>query len=144
MKSIIPALHVADIDASIRFYTDVLGFTVAFTVPGANGKLAHASLQRGDALLMFGGRDLVAPEDRAHLGKGVVLYTTVGDDEDVDALYEHAKAAGATIVQEPTDQYWGHRDWGIADPDGYRLTVSKEIRAVSRDEMREAMAVPAD
>jgi PhnB protein len=58
--------------------------------------------------------------------------------EDIDIYFQRVKNAGATVVQEPTDQFWGHRDWGITDPDGYLLFISKETQAVSADAMREA------
>jgi uncharacterized glyoxalase superfamily protein PhnB len=139
MKSLVPALAVADIDASVRFYTDVLGFDAGFALPGEDGKLVHASVQRGDSALMFGRIDTGNPHDRGQLGQGVVLYATVGDDEDIDAYFQRVKAAGAHVVQEPTDQFWGHRDWGIADPDGYQLYISKVTRSVSAEEMRDAV-----
>jgi uncharacterized glyoxalase superfamily protein PhnB len=146
MKSIIPSLAVADIDASVRFYAEVLGFDVMFTLPGDDGRLIHASVRRGDSDLMFGRLDPSNPYDQAPLGRGVVLYATVADDEDIDAYFQRVKAAGAHVVQEPTDQFWGHRDWAIADPDGYRLYISKVIRTVSADEMRDAAlaTAPAD
>jgi uncharacterized glyoxalase superfamily protein PhnB len=138
MKNIIPTLAVADIDASVRFYTEVLGFDVGFTLPGEDGKLIHGSVQRGDSYLMFGRVDPSNTHDQAPLGRGVVLYATVDDSEDIDAYFQRVKAAGATVVQEPTDQFWGHRDWGITDPDGYLLFISKVTQVVSADTMREA------
>jgi PhnB protein len=146
MKNIIPALAVADIDASVRFYAEVLGFDIAFTLPGDDGKLSHASVQRGDSSLMFGRIDPSNPHDQGPLGRGVVLYATVADSEDIDAYFQRVRDAGATVVQEPTDQFWGHRDWGITDPDGYLLFISKVTQAVSADAMREAALAgsPAD
>ena len=138
MKSIITTLAVADIDASVRFYTEVLGFDIAFTLPGEDGKLIHASVQRGDSYLMFGRIDPSKAHDQGPLGRGVVLYASVADDEDIDAYFQRVRNAGATVVQVPTDQFWGHRDWGITDPDGYLLFISKETQAVSPDAMREA------
>jgi len=146
MKNIIPTLAVADIDASVRFYTEVLGFDVGFTLPGEDGKLIHGSVRRGDSYLMFGRVDPTNPHDQAPLGRGVVLYATVDDSEDIDTYFQRVKAAGATVVQEPTDQFWGHRDWGITDPDGYLLFISKVTQVVSADAMREAALAgsPAD
>ena len=138
MKNIIPALAVADIETSVRFYTDVLGFDVGFTLPGEDGKLIHASVQRGDSYLMFGRIDPSNAHDQGPLGQGVVLYATVADNEDIDSYFENVRDAGAAIMQEPTDQFWGHRDWGITDPDGYHLFISKQTHAVSADAMREA------
>jgi uncharacterized glyoxalase superfamily protein PhnB len=146
MKSIIPALAVADIEASIRFYTEVLGFSTQMTLPGPDGSLVHASLGRGEVSVMFSRIDPAQTHDQAPLGRGVALYATVGDDEDVDALFAHARAAGTTVTQEPTDQFWGMRDFGIADPDGYVWLISKETAKRSEAEMREAMltGAPAD
>jgi PhnB protein len=146
MKSITPALAVVDIDASVRFYAEVLGFDVGFTLPGPDGKLMHASVRRGESDLMFGRLDPSNAHDQGPLGRGIVLYATVADNEDIDAYFQRVKDAGATVVQEPTDQFWGHRDWGITDPDGYVLFISKETRAASAEEMLEAALAgsPAD
>ena len=40
------------------------------------------------------------------------------------------------VVQEPTDQFWGHRDWGISDPDGYLIFISKVTRLLRRRDAR--------
>lgn len=146
MQSLIPALAARDIPTSLRFYNDILGFETTFTMPDADGNLMHASLKRGDVELMLGRLDQTGEHGTGELGKGVVLYTTVDDDEDVDALYDHARGQGATIVQEPTDQMWGHRDWTVADPDGYHIVVSKVIKNVTPEELREAAlaGAPAD
>ena len=138
MQSLIPALAVKDITASLRFYTEVLGFETQFTMPGADGDLIHGSVKRGDVELMFGRINPEDAHDQEPLGRGVALYTTVADDEDIDALFAHARAAGATVIQEPMDQFWGHRDWTVADPDGYRVVVSKVIKQVSEQDLREA------
>jgi len=146
MKSIIPTLAVADIDDSVRFYTEVLGFDLGFSLPGEDGKLIHASVQRGDSSLMFGRIDPSNAHDQGPLGRGVVLYAIVADNEDIDAYFQRVRDAGATVVQEPIDQFWGHRDWGVTDPDGYLLFISKVTQAVSVDAMREAALAgsPAD
>ena len=145
-SSITPTLAVADIDRSVRFYDDVLGFSTTFTLPGPDGTLGHASLDRGDASLMFGRLDPSNPHDEAPLGRGVTLYLTIGDDEDIDAAFAHAQASGSSVVQEPTDQFWGMRDWGITDPDGYVVMVSKVTGTPSEAEMRAGLlaGAPAD
>lgn len=145
MPNIIPALAVADIAASLRFYTETLGFQTVFTMPDESGTLVHASVSLGDSEVMFGRIDPNQPHDQPPLGRGVALYTTVADDVDIDALYARAKASGAPVLSEPTDQFWGHRDWGVTDPDGYVVIVSKVIRRLSEEEMRKAAfaAAPA-
>ncbi len=146
MNSISPSLAVADIDASVRFYVDVLDFEPGFSLPGEDGKPVHGAVMRGGNTIMFGRLSKDNAHDQGKLGQGVVLYTTVGDDEDIDAYFERAKKGGARVVQEPVDQFWGHRDWGVADPDGYFIFVSKVTREVPEEEMREAAMAgsPAD
>lgn len=140
MPNIIPALAVADIAASMRFYTETLGFTSGFTMADDEGTVVHGSVTLGDSEIMFGLLDPANAHDQGPLGKGFALYTTVADDQDIDALFAHAQRAGATITHEPTDQFWGHRDWGVTDPDGYVVIVSKVIAQPTEEQMREAMA----
>jgi uncharacterized glyoxalase superfamily protein PhnB len=135
MSKIMPILMVSDMQRSIDFYTGVLGFTLDFTMPGENGALLHASVSRGDAHLMFSPLFGETVEHRDLLGKGVTLYVSLDRDVDIDAIYFGAKAAGAKIAQEPTDQFWGDRDWGLTDPDGYSVFISKTVRDVSPEEM---------
>lgn len=140
MKAITPNLRVANVAASVDFYRRVLGFEQTLSMPGEDGELVHATIKRGEAHLMFG--PLASPWDTIDgedLGKGVVLYSLLEADEDVDALFAHARDAGASVFQEPTDQFWGSRDFGITDPDGYQIMVSKDVREVSPEEMQAAM-----
>jgi PhnB protein len=140
------ALAVADIARSVRFYSETLGFAEPYTMAGPDGKVMHGSVKLGDDMIMFGQIDSKNPHDHTPLGNGVALYTTVDDAKDIDALFAHAKNAGAPVQQEPTDQFWGHRDWAVADPDGYVVIVSKVIKQVTEQEMREAVGAgaPAD
>jgi PhnB protein len=146
MASIMPALAVADIARSVRFYNEVLGFESPYTMAGPDGEVMHGSVNLGDDMIMFGQIDPANPHNQGPLGKGVALYTTVDDTKDIDALFAHAKSAGAQVVQEPTDQFWGHRDWTVTDPDGYIVTVSKVIKQLTEQEMLEAVGAgaPAD
>ena len=140
MQSVIPTLTVPDIDASMTFYADVLGFEPTFTMPGPDGRTVHGSMKRGDVAIMFALPYADDAHDQPPYGNGVALYTTIADDEDVDALFRHAREKGAKILYEPTDQFWGHRDWGMADPQGYVMIVSKVVRNVSEEDMRRGAA----
>jgi catechol 2,3-dioxygenase-like lactoylglutathione lyase family enzyme len=44
MQSVIPTFTVPDIDASMKFYADVLGFEPTFTMPGPDGRTVHGSM----------------------------------------------------------------------------------------------------
>ena len=145
MKSVIPVLAAAEIETSMAFYLEVLGFETSFVMRDNDGRVTHASVHRGASEIMIGTQMDVPISQLGCLGAGVNLYMTVGDDEDIDAMFAHAKAKGASVLQEPKDQYWGHRDWGILDPDGYKLYVSKEVRtwAEVAPELESRELVPA-
>lgn len=116
-----PMLQVSDLAASGRWYQDALGFRHIFTMPGPDGEdgLIHLRWRKYADLLLVPERE--RPESPR--GLGVSLHFPLQEGT-VDDLVERARAAGATIVQEPTDQPWNVRDATIADPDGYRLIFS--------------------
>ncbi len=140
LTTFVPSLTVSNMERSIRFYEDALGFVVTFAMPGPDGAPVHAGLENGTASLMLGVpmTESAPLADRSSPGQGVNLYVGVAASDDIDALFERAKRAGATVVQEPTDEFWGDRDWSVADPDGYVITVGKQMRIMSPDEMIEA------
>lgn len=145
MHGFIPAVTVLEMDRSVRFYESALGFTSTFVIPGPDGQPVFTSLSHGDATVMLSlpGAENPAPVVPGTLGTGVNLYLTVTGDDDIDALFERAWNAGARVISEPTDQFWGDRDWTVADPDGYRITVSKQTRVLSPEEMLAAAAARA-
>jgi uncharacterized glyoxalase superfamily protein PhnB len=71
-----------------------------------------------------GFRALLRPchADSPKRGVSSMLYVYV---EDVDAHYQHAAAAGATIVTEIQDQPWGDRLYQVADPEGHQWTFAQ-------------------
>ena len=102
----------------IDWLTEAFGFTVHARYADANGLIQHAQLAFGSSMIMLGtvrddeyGRMVGGPGENG--GKSV--YIAVGD---TDAAYERAKAAGAKILEEPTDRDYGSRDFICADPEG--------------------------
>jgi len=60
---------------------------------------------------------------------------------DLDAHCERARAAGATIVAEPEDQFYGDRTYRAVDPEGHVWTFSQHVRDVTRGEAAEALGL---
>ena len=56
----------------------------------------------------------------------------------IDAHCAHAKAAGAEILQEPEDQFYGDRSYRARDPEGHVWTFSQTVRHVTREEAEQA------
>jgi uncharacterized glyoxalase superfamily protein PhnB len=119
-----PSFTVADIDKSLAWYRDVLGFTAGDRWE-MDGVLRGVELSAGDVLFMIGQDDWQKGRDRIK-GVGVRLYCET--DQDIDKIAARIKSAGGTLAQEPTDQSWGYREFSIDDPDGYKLTVGKALK----------------
>jgi uncharacterized glyoxalase superfamily protein PhnB len=127
LRSTAPGFTVDDIEKSLAWYRDVLGFTVKERWE-QDGKLLGVEVLAGDVLFMLGQDDWKKGRDRAK-GEGVRMYCTT--DEDVDQLAARIKANGGTLSQEPRDQDWGMRDFAIEDPDGYKITIGRDVKPPS-------------
>jgi uncharacterized glyoxalase superfamily protein PhnB len=109
-------LFVADIKASCDFYTDKLGFTVAFVYgdPPFYGQVAcdHARLN-----LRVVGEPVFAGDirDREHL---LSASLTVATSEEIKQLFASYQAAGVRFHQTLKKEPWGARTFTIVDPDG--------------------------
>ena len=69
-------------------------------------------------------------------GTPVTIHMTVTD---VDAKFKRAVDAGATVLAELTDQFWGDRYGVIVDPFGHHWSMGQPIREVSFEEIQAAM-----
>jgi uncharacterized glyoxalase superfamily protein PhnB len=80
------------------------------------GVVNHAEVRLGDDVVMLGtpGADYRSPKTAGHSTAAVHVYV-----DDVDAHFEHAKAAGAEIVMEPTNQQYGDRRYDAKDLEGH-------------------------
>ncbi len=119
-----PSFTVNDIEKSLAWYRDVLGFTVGDRWE-MDGVLRGVELSAGDVLFMIGQDDWQKGRDRVK-GVGVRLYCET--DQDIDKIAARIKAAGGTLAQEPADQSWGYRELSVDDPDGFKLTIGKALK----------------
>jgi catechol 2,3-dioxygenase-like lactoylglutathione lyase family enzyme len=135
---LVPELDVGDLDASLRFYVGVIGFTVVFQRP--RERFAYLALERAELMLQDangpGRRFRAAPLERP-FGRGINLQVAV---RNVDELYQRVLAADFEPVV-PIEERWydvdvitpsgrwtmrgptraGNRQFVIADSDGYLL-----------------------
>ena len=114
-----PSFTVNDLEKSLAWYQDVLGF-VAEERWEHEGKLMGVSLRAGSVTFMIGQDDWKKGRDRKK-GQGFRLYCTT--TQDVDVLADGIKARGGKLDQEPRDQPWGSRDFSLTDPDGFKITI---------------------
>jgi PhnB protein len=130
-----PYLYYEDSAAAIDFITRAFGFTERFRFDGPDGKIAHAELDFQGEVVMLGS----PPESRSPKSLGAKTGSLYVYVDDVDAHCAHAKEAGATIVREPEDQFYGDRMYGAEDPEGHEWYFGQRVRDVSEEEMTAAM-----
>jgi PhnB protein len=123
-QTITPYLLYEDAEAAIEFITHAFGFREVHRTIGAAGGL-HAELEvaPGGELIYLGQppRDFRNPVE---VGRTSLVHIMV---DDVDAHYERARAAGASIVEEPNDLPFGQRRYGCRDPQGHEWYFAQEI-----------------
>ena len=124
LRAVSPSLTVHDLQASVAWYRDVLGFTVAEEYQ-MDGKVMGVRLVAGSATFLLGQDDFAKGRDRQK-GAGFRLYCETA--QDIDQLAAAIKARGGKLTQEPTDQPWGSRDFAVADPDGFILSIMTEMK----------------
>jgi uncharacterized glyoxalase superfamily protein PhnB len=114
------SLTVADLQRSVGWYCDVLGFDVDRKYE-RDGVLQAVSLQAGGVRLLLTQDDGAKGADRVK-GAGFSMQITTG--QDIDELATRIRAAGGAFITEPTDTPWGVRIFRLRDPDGFLFTIS--------------------
>jgi len=115
---VIPVIACSDIAAEHDFLVRALGFASAGLDRTPDGTLVHGEVRAGDRRIWLHltseSARLDTPAKLGGAGGGMVVHV-----QDVDAHFAAARAAGATILSEPTDQPYGQREYGVRDPDGH-------------------------
>ncbi len=121
-RAISVSLTAKNFEKSLKWYTDVLGFTLDRKYE-RDGKVVGAAIKAGDVTISLNQDDGKKGTDRI-VGQGFsMMFTTTQSVDDVAA---RVKAAGGTLDMEPADMPWGARIFTLTDPDGYKLVVTSE------------------
>ncbi|HEX8152218.1 MAG TPA: VOC family protein [Thermoanaerobaculia bacterium] len=108
-EHVTPILRVADFDASVAYYVDILGFKLEWSVD------KFGCVRRGEVTLML------CEGSQGHAGTWV--YVSVSD---ADALYDELRGRGAKIRHAPANFPWGSRELHVFDVDGHVLRFGSE------------------
>lgn len=135
VHELFPYLRVKDAPAAIRFYTEVFGAKEKFRLVEPSGRVGHAELDLGGAVLMLSDEfpefGLHAPQNPERPPLSLHLHV-----DDADALIAKSVAAGATLVREASDAFYGERSGIIRCPFGHEWMIGHEIEAVDPTEMQ--------
>ena len=134
MPRVTPYLLYEDVAASLDWLTRAFGFQERMRLPGPDGKITHAEMELADGVIMLGcpGPDYQNPKRVGHVTQNLYVYVDV---DDVDKHFEHAREAGATILNEPEDQFYGDRRYGVEDREGHHWFFAQHVRDVAPEDM---------
>ena len=114
------SLTVKDLDASLAWYRDIVGFAIDRRHE-RDGRLLAVSLRAGQVRLLITQDDGSRGLDRAK-GEGFSLQLTT--PQDLDTLATRIQSRGGKLESSPITMPWGVRIFRIRDPDGFRFTIS--------------------
>jgi lactoylglutathione lyase len=119
------SLTVNDLQASLHWYVDVVGFKEDRRIE-RDGKLRGVALSAGGARVTINQDDGAKGKNRP---KGVAFSLYISTTQDVDELARAIKQRGGTLGTEPADMPWGARIFRLQDPDGVAWVISKPSSA---------------
>ncbi|MEJ8646226.1 VOC family protein [Streptomyces sp. MS1.HAVA.3] len=145
--AVIPHIMVDNAAAAIAFYQRAFGAREEFRLDAPGGGVLHAEISIGRSALMLGDAGVDEAEAGAFAspaalgGTSVTLHVFVPD---VDSLAKRAEAAGAEILQPPTDMFHGDRTVILKDPSGHMWVFLTHMENVSNEELRRRLAAFAE
>jgi uncharacterized glyoxalase superfamily protein PhnB len=132
------ALFYKDAFAALDWLEKAFGFERTMVITDKDGKLGHSEMRFGDGYIMIGGEWIDYVASPASIGGKNTQSIHVHLASGLDDHCERARAAGATILQEPADQFYGDRTYRARDPEGHVWTFGQTVRYVGREEAEKA------
>ena len=120
LRSIAPSFTVNDVERSVAWYRDGLGFFVSERWEEGS-RLQGVMLKAGTCHVVLSQDDFSKGRDRP---KGVGFRIWCDTTQDVDAIAERLRTFGGTIVEEPGDR-WDTYSFTAEDPDGFKITIAQ-------------------
>ncbi|MEM5421828.1 VOC family protein [Paraburkholderia ferrariae] len=139
------AIYYRDPFAALDWLEKAFGFTRQFVVTSPDGKLGHSEMRFGDGYVMIcGGWPGMPYTSPAELEGKNTQSVHVQLKSGLDAHCERARAAGAKIIREPADQFYGDRVYVACDPEGHVWSFGETVREVTREEAEAASGLKID
>ncbi len=127
LTKLTPNLVVRNVEASLKFYREVLGLEKAISVPDQS-PYVFAAVSNGAIEIFFNDQKTVAaeyPKLAANIGASLTLYIETDNLQDV---LDRVQKAAAKISMPVTDQFYGMREFAFEDVDGYTITIAQRIQ----------------
>jgi uncharacterized glyoxalase superfamily protein PhnB len=134
---VIPAVIYKDRHGAIDFLQKAFGLELALLLTDAAGDVAHAEMNFGGGVVMIASEwpAWVWAKSPGSAGGVNTQFIRIQLERDIDAHCERARAAGARIIEEPRDEFYGDRIYRAMDLEGHFWTFAQPVRQVTFEEM---------
>ena len=123
--AITPYLLYEDVAGALKFLSKAFGLKkYGESYKGEDGKINHAAMQLGDDMIMMG---YPGPQYKSPKRLGQATFNLYVDVDNVDAHFAKAKKAGARIIEDPKDTFYGARRYGAEDSEGHQWYFAQEL-----------------
>ena len=142
--AVVPVVFYQDPIAAMRWLEQAFGFETTTLVVDIEGRVGHAEMEFRGSPIGIGGEwsgpplGEAAMKSPANLGGAGTQFIRLALEEGIDAHCGKAREAGARIVQDPQDQFYGARTYRAMDPEGHVWNFSQEVAKPSVEEMETA------
>ena len=128
-----PYLYYEDVEAALRWLASAFGFQEheKETMRNPEGKVVHAKMTVGEAVILMGcpSDDYKCPKSLGHVTQNLYVYVS-----DLEEHLEQAKKAGATLLSELEETFYGDRRYGVADLEGHQWYFAETLRQVEPED----------
>jgi len=137
-SSVTPYLIINGAAKAIDFYRVAFGATEKGRMQSPDGLIGHAEIRIGDSTIMLADDTPEMAQSPSAIGKSSVSFVIYV--ENADAAVQQALGAGATLVREVADRFYGDRTGTVADPFGYEWHLHTHIEDVPDEEFEKRAA----
>jgi len=134
----IPSLAYKDNRSALKWLETAFGFELSEVLTDAQGNIVHAEMTHDDGVVMIGGEWADWTRSPASLGGKNTQRVHVRIARGIDEHCARARQAGAKIVMDVADQFYGDRTYTVTDPEGHYWNFAQPVRDVSKEEMERA------
>jgi PhnB protein len=129
-----PYLIVKDAARALEFYQKAFGATEIMRVAGPDGSVGHAEIKIGQAIIMLADEfpEMNCKNPQSFGGSPVSIMVYV---QDVDAFVKQSVVAGAKVLTQVENKFYGDRSGSLEDPFGHRWHFATHVEGVPADEL---------
>jgi uncharacterized glyoxalase superfamily protein PhnB len=136
MPRIASNLFYDDLAAALEWLGKAFGFETRMSMPGPDGGIMHAEMTVEDSVVMMSPTSATEEWRSPRSLNGAVTQSLYIYVDGIDEHFARSRTAGAKVISEPEDMFWGDRTYVASDPEGHRWTFAQHTKDVDPSEMQ--------